>query len=99
MAGDGMAGFHWCKLRAHLLTETAIPFGVRAAWMEGAARRHIDQTGRRALDREQPLTPGPFEARYRTEQPPRVRVRGPVEQLVSATVLNRATRIHHQHIV
>src|SRR5512132_2157662 len=99
MAGHGVSGFDGCQLWAYLLAQTLIARGVRATWMERTAGRHIDKTGRSPLDREQPLTPWPVEARHRPEQAPGVRVGGPVEHLVGTAVLHRTARVHHQHIV
>ena len=47
------------RARAYLLAEALVSCGVLTARMERTAGRHIDQAGRRALDRQQPLAPRP----------------------------------------
>ena len=69
VAGDGVAGFDGCELRAYLLAEAFVSCGELAARMEGTAGWHVDQTRRRALDRQQPLAPRSLEARYRPSNP------------------------------
>src|SRR5215218_8266496 len=86
MAGHGVAGFDWDQLRPLLLASAAVSPGVGTARMEWASGRHVDQTGRRALDRKQPFTSIPVEARYRPQQPPGVGMRRSVEQLLGTAV-------------
>src|ERR1044072_1188848 len=70
--------------------------GVRAARVEGAAGRHVDQAGRGALDRDQPLGLVTVDAGHRAEQPPGVRVLGLVEDLLGRSPLDAPARVHHQ---
>ena len=78
------------------------PVGVRleaAARVERAALRHVDQAGRGARDRQQPVAAVPVEARHRAQQSPGVGVLGLVEDLLRGAVLDRATGVHHQDVV
>ena len=59
----------------------------------------VDQRGRRALDRRQPLGLRPVEARDRAEQPPCVRVLGVVEEVVLRSALDGPARVHDHDAV
>src|ERR1700712_3426206 len=61
---------------------------VVAPRVEGAPGWHLDQAGRSALDGQQTLCRWLVEARHRTEQAPRIRVFGSIEQLLRGAVLS-----------
>src|SRR5438034_801950 len=70
---------------------------MRAARMEGTARRGIERRRQLALERDA-LPPRPRVERRRTrEQRSRVRVRRPVEHGVLRAVFDDLAEIHHRH--
>ncbi len=92
-----MAGLLDAVLEARLLH--ALVEGVRAAWPELAAGRGADERGRRALDRVQPLLPGPVESRDRSEQAPRIRHLRVVEERPRRRPFDDPARVHDEDLV
>ena len=71
---------------------------VAAPRVELAAGRQVDQAGRRARDRPQPVTRGGA-ARYRLEQSLGVRVMRRVEHVPLGRLLRRPSRVHDHDVV
>ena len=96
MARDRMSGLR--------IAEGRLPLGahrerMRAARVEGASARDMDQARRRATDRHQPLGRRRPARRDRSEQAPRVRMLGLVEDGLEVASLGDPAGVHDGDVV
>src|SRR5262245_63569279 len=71
---------------------------IGAAWVEAAAGRKCDRRRRRSLDRDEPVETA-LDRGHRSEESPRVRVLGRLEELAGWSDLHHASRVHDEHRV
>src|SRR5580704_825491 len=69
----------------------------RAARVELAALRQVDEIRWKSLDGEQPMPATCIDARYRTQQRPRVGMLRPLEDLLGGSFLDDLARVHDEH--
>ena len=72
---------------------------VRAAGVERAPGRDVDQARRRTLHGREAVAPVAVQARHGAEQAPGVGMLRPTEQVLRAAVLHRAARVHDEDVV
>ena len=100
VAGDAVVGVPPAASGTTVVHGMPLQPDVRAARVERAAGRQVDQAGRGALDRHQPVAHLPVEAGHRAEQAPGVGVLAGARKIVlRGAVLDALAAVHDQDVV